>query len=595
MLSLLKIVLDNTSTHLPPPLPGPSPAAVAAAAEVSKKDTPPPLPGPSPAARAAARAAEEGQASLNKALHNNGNACIVVTGEASGIKLGVITLERQNRANPEFCAQCGVRDTLGKVTQSNCMYCSACWALLEDMAALKLSAGLSSDTWEERCEDCGKRDKNGAVDEEDQNFYCSECWALEDNLEASTQMSRDDGGSAAAVSVCTECGGVSLGEVDESDGNFYCNDCWAAIGLGPASPAAQKHDDNEYEVANFAETKASQLLLRSSISQSWAGGASHGHSSNPPPLPGPSPAARWQRERDHSPAAANTLPFNPKVTSLLNEHYLAQPSHTHDSASTQALSSGTAAQEQSRLRPVREQLRERDEKEYRQRFERETLEEEERMRSEREGKKETERVDRGKAERAKEEAKIQERERERANVKDKQKENKERRKDWKEWEEKRKREEALQREEMRRREAEQRIREEEEWRREEQRKKEEQEEEERVDREKRETEKRREGERAKEREREKMLTRGRDADAGKVGCHGSSIVSTRQAQLVEMPLKMCTGGRDADAGKIGSHDSSTISTRQAQLVEMPQKMQVRIRKSQLANRSTLWKKYRAEY
>jgi hypothetical protein len=291
-----------------PPLPGPSPAAraalMAAGASPSGVREPPPLPGPSPAARAAALSVG--------ARHDSGadsSARLVVTGEASGIKLGVITLDSPP---PEPCSECGLqdRDLLlhNDPSKGALYYCRECWALVEDMTALKEIAcacqpPAASYDWAHRCEDCGKCDAHGRVDDDDGNFYCSACWAL------SEECAADRARAADYVSVCNECGAVGLGDLDDSDDQFYCNDCWAAIGLRPGSSSASASTSNL-----------------------------------PPPLPGPSPAARAAallqtpspsgngtggRESARATGRSGTA-FKLEVSDL-NDHYISQP-HAHNAA-----------------------------------------------------------------------------------------------------------------------------------------------------------------------------------------------------------------------------------------------------------------------
>ena len=316
----------------PPPLPGPSPAARAALEAAatrtcyqrpSPEAQPPPLPGPSPAARL---------------LAGKANAQIVVTGEESGVKIGVLRLHEQPQQMPEFCCKCGLRDAGGR-WEDGAMYCGKCWSLVEDMAALRVSAGLHElqrrdlHTWEDRCEDCGERDPNGAVDERDGNFYCSACWSVADadqkpTIDTGAMRHPRDGESV--MSVCHECGQVGLGEVDESDCNFYCNGCWAAIGLGRATPEIESATPDTAVTGTGgsrlqgalpspdqfqapAARKNSSTLERERKAQ-----PAHKGEEKPPPLPGPSPAAR---------AAAvygGLAPLNIQP-SLLNEHYIAGP------------------------------------------------------------------------------------------------------------------------------------------------------------------------------------------------------------------------------------------------------------------------------
>jgi len=320
----------------PPPLPGPSPAARAAAAAAASATgrsgrpatEPPPLPGPSPAAR------QQRQQTATGALRGP-NAHLIVTGEEAGIKLGVLRLQERQRPRPEFCCKCGLRDSGGRFDAAEgVLYCGECWNLLEDMAALRVSAGLDElqrrdvHTWEERCEDCGERDTNGAVDERDGNFYCSACWSAADFSEpaADSRLHSPSGG----MSVCHECGCVGLGEVDESDGNFYCNGCWAAIGLGRATPDLESTTPDT--AVSGADASGWHGVLPSDgqkerpaakqVPQASAGvkqpQRERPGDDKPPPLPGPSPAAR---------AAAvygGLAPLNIQP-SLLNEHYIAGP------------------------------------------------------------------------------------------------------------------------------------------------------------------------------------------------------------------------------------------------------------------------------
>jgi len=149
------------------------------------------------------------------------SARIVITGEASGIRLGVIMLDTV-QAHPEFCCQCGLRDAGGKV-DSGKLYCRSCWELIEDMAALKESAvsegaGVPSGAavvWEERCAGCGKYDADGAADEADGNFYCGACWARPAHV-AQGQVAmgshvRGSGGGSPAGERC-ECARVNVHE-----------------------------------------------------------------------------------------------------------------------------------------------------------------------------------------------------------------------------------------------------------------------------------------------------------------------------------------------------------------------------------------------
>jgi len=192
----------------PPPLPGPSPAARAAAekAAAGERGTnePPPLPAnPSPPVRAAWLAATAPGVSPGEQEDTACSARIVITGESSGIRLGVIMLDTKQK-NPEFCCQCGVRDAAGRVYGGK-LYCRPCWELLEDMAVLKQSAAsesvglrtIAGGAREERCVDCGKPDKGGAVDESDGNFYCCACWALTADIgyaaDGSRGHAREDG------------------------------------------------------------------------------------------------------------------------------------------------------------------------------------------------------------------------------------------------------------------------------------------------------------------------------------------------------------------------------------------------------------------
>ena len=136
------------------------------------------------------------------------------------------------------------------------------------------------------------------------------------------------------MSVCHECGQVGLGEVDETDSNFYCNECWAAIGLARAAPEMESTTPDTAvtgacdsgwqgvlpptdQLPTAAKSKASEAILSEAI-LSEAPSADKNREEKPPPLPGPSPAAR---------AAAvygGLAPLNIQP-SLLNEHYVAGP------------------------------------------------------------------------------------------------------------------------------------------------------------------------------------------------------------------------------------------------------------------------------
>ena len=345
---------DSGPTLPPPPLPGPSPAARAAALPES---LPPPLPGPSPAARAAAlltetrrrAAAQNGTARLDEGVvqtqkagagWRSSTAHIEVKGEAvGGIKVGVITLMDEA---PECCFHCGARDCSGRLDPNTGeLTCCECWALLQEVAILKIEAGVCErgaqfnehyitepGPWQERCEDCGRCDANGRVDAGDGNFYCTACWSdMTDSgcplplIDQPADNLHDDGGhppngAGAYVSVCNECGDVDMGEVDDSDSMFYCHKCWADIDLKGVVPPPDVGN-----VVACPETGSSSTRTLSS--------------DRPPPLPGPSPAARAAALRaapqaikpacnahvgiNSSPATANLQ------VSAFSQHFTAQP------------------------------------------------------------------------------------------------------------------------------------------------------------------------------------------------------------------------------------------------------------------------------
>jgi len=206
----------NSKPSAPPPLPGPSPAARAAAAKAAAgangPNAPPPLPAnPSPPVRAAWLAATAPGVCPREKEDAARSARIVITGESSGIRLGVIMLDTK-QTNPEFCCQCGVRDAAGRVDGGK-LYCRTCWELIEDMEALRQRAASESVGLRtiagleqgERCVDCGKPDKDGAVDESDGNFYCCACWALT----AGIGYVREDGSPTGER---CECARVHLNE-----------------------------------------------------------------------------------------------------------------------------------------------------------------------------------------------------------------------------------------------------------------------------------------------------------------------------------------------------------------------------------------------